>query len=665
MAPTYTIRRKTGGEPLYKIDYRSELNAAQYEAATTLDGPVLVVAGAGSGKTRTLVYRVARLVESGVPAKSILLLTFTRRAAQEMVRRAETLLGDVGLDSVTGGTFHSFANLILRRYATLYGWPERFTILDRGDAEDTVQLMRAKLGLDSRERRFPRKRTLVTLFSGSINRQIPLPDLVEAEYPQLLDDLPDIERCREAYESWKAERSLLDYDDLLVHLCRRLEENEELRERLRSLYRYVMVDEYQDTNHLQARIVALLSGRDGNIMVVGDDAQSIYGFRGADVENILRFPDEHSRTTTIRLEENYRSTQPILDVTNAIIEASEQRHEKTLFTRRTAGEPPLLVPAPDERWQSLFLCQRILELNEEGVPLDRIAVLFRSSAHSFDLELELTRAGVPYVKRGGFRFLESAHVKDVLSYLRVRENPRDAVAWTRLLLLLDGVGPRAAAHALDWLAEGMGSAASLRAYEGEKGIRRAAVSAVRDLGAFHASLDEQRLGPAALVEAVLEHYRPILKREHKDDAPKRERDLEQFAVLAERFETLEAMLADLALEPPGDAVGGALSVARDEEGQLVLSTIHSAKGLEWHSVFVISALDGRLPSVYAIEDGEIEEERRLLYVACTRAEQNLYLCYPVEVHDRALGGFIGAEPSRFLEDLPEGMLPRLRLEAED
>jgi DNA helicase-2/ATP-dependent DNA helicase PcrA len=665
MARKYTIRRETSGAPLYKIDYRGELNEAQLEAATVVDGPVLVVAGAGTGKTRTLVYRVARLVESGVPGKSILILTFTRRAAQEMLRRAEALLGNVGLESVTGGTFHSFANLVLRRYAPLYGWPERFSILDRGDSEDTIQLMRARLKLDPRERRFPRKRTLSTLFSSSINRDIPLEELLEVEYPHLFDDLKDIQRCRQAYEDYKVERSLLDYDDLLVHLCRRLEENDELRERLRNLYRYVMVDEYQDTNHLQARIVSLLAGRDGNLMVVGDDAQSIYGFRGADVENILRFPEQHTRTRTIRLEENYRSTQPILDATNAIIEVSAQRHEKTLFTKRLEGESPLLVPAPDEHWQSLFIRQRILELCEEGVPLDRIAVLFRSSTHSFDLELELTRAGIEYVKRGGFRFLETSHVKDVLAYLRVLENPRDSVAWGRLLLLLEGVGAKAAGHALDWLGASGRAPQELAQYEGESGLRRSAIGAIQRLGAFFATVDAARSRPAHLVDQILEHYQPTLERVYRDDAPKRSRDLEQFAVLAERFESLQEMLSDLALDPPADAVGGAVALGREDEGKLVLSTIHSAKGLEWHSVFVISMLDGRLPSVYALDDGDIEEERRLLYVACTRAEENLYLCYPVEVQDRALGGFITAQPSRFLEDIPDELLPQLRLEAED
>lgn len=665
MARSYTIRRSTSGESLYRIDYRGELNEAQYRAATTVDGPVLVVAGAGSGKTRTLIYRVARLVESGVDAKSILLLTFTRRAAQEMLRRAEALLGGDGLDSVTGGTFHSFANLVLRRYGELYGWPARFTILDRSDSEDTLQLMRVRLGLDSRERRFPRKKTLAKIYSAMVNRELSLEEILELEYPQLLDDLQDLAACRAAFEEYKVKRNLLDYDDLLVHLARHLRENEEFRSRLRKLYRYIMVDEYQDTNQLQAEIVALLAGRNGNLMIVGDDAQSIYGFRGAEVENILRFPAEHDATQVIRLEENYRSTQPILDVTNSIIAASRQRHEKTLFSARKEGEVPWVVPAPDERWQSLFVRQRILELVDEGVALERIAVLFRSSMHSFDLELELTRAGIEYVKRGGFRFLESAHVKDVLAFLRVLENPEDSVAWGRILLLLDGVGAKAAGHALGWLGAEGTAGAPLSAYEGEAGMRKAAIASIRALGVFLERLDPASLEPSVLVEQVVQFYQPILEREYREDAPKRERDLEQFETLAERFSDLGQLLSELALEPPVDAVGGRLEVDPRETGQLVLSTIHSAKGLEWHTVFVLSVLEGRLPSIYALEAGDLEEERRLLYVACTRAEENLYLCYPMEVQDRAMGGFVSASPSQFLADVPPEALLQLRLDGEE
>jgi DNA helicase-2/ATP-dependent DNA helicase PcrA len=656
---TYTIKRRPGEERSYRIDYRGELNPAQYEAATATSGPVLVVAGAGSGKTRTLTYRVARLVEGGVPARSILLLTFTRRAAQDMLRRAAALL-DGSVDDVTGGTFHSFANTVLRRYAKLFGWPETFTILDRGDAEDAINLCRAQLGLDRKERRFPRKQTLASIFSTAVNRALSVETLIEAEYFHLAEETEDILRCQEAYAAYKRERSLLDYDDLLVELRDRLADTPEFTERLGSVYRYVMVDEYQDTNHLQADIAALLVRSHGNIMAVGDDAQSIYGFRGADFRNIMSFPDRFPGTRIVTLEENYRSTQPILDLTNAIIAGARERYSKTLFTRRRSGGKPLLVPAEDDRMQSLFVTQRILELREEGVPLNEIAVLFRSAFHSFDLEIELARAGVPFVKRGGFRFVETAHVKDVLAHLRVLENARDAVAWHRIVLLLEGVGPRAATAAVDWLTSGEGSLAQLAEIPGLPGVRGVGLTALRELGRALRPLAPGRRPPVDLIRAVLEYYDPILERLHRDDAPKRRRDLEQLVILAERYDSLTRLLSDMALEPPSDAVGEVMAVDADEGELLTLSTVHSAKGLEWHTVFVIAAADGRFPSAYSVDEDELEEERRLLYVACTRARENLVLSYPTLVYDRAMGTVM-ARPSRFLEDLPAGLLEQLTL----
>lgn len=660
---TYTIKRSPGSERAYRIDYRAELNDAQYDAATALEGPVLVVAGAGSGKTRTLTFRVARLVESGVPPHAILLLTFTRRAALEMVRRAETLLAEGGLDQVTGGTFHSFANTMLRRYGKAFGWMERFSILDRGDSEDTINLVRARLGLDRTERRFPRKQTLATIYSTAANKNLRVADLVEREYIHLLDDLDDILACQTAYEEYKRERALLDYDDLLIHLRDRLVENEEFRTRLRELYRYVMVDEYQDTNHLQADIVAALGGPSGNVMAVGDDAQSIYGFRGADFRNIMEFPQRFPGARVITLEQNYRSTQAILDLTNAVIAGARERYAKTLFTRRAGGVRPQLVPAPDDRWQSLFVRQRILELHEEGVPLSEIAVLFRSSFHSFDLELELARSGVPFVKRGGFRFVETAHVKDVVAHLRVIENPRDAVSWHRILLLLEGVGPKLATAVVEWLAEGDRGVGAIADFPGTSGSRGRRLAGLRQLGALLARLDPGAT-PSSAVQLVLDYYRPVLERVHRDDAPKRLRDLEQFVALAERYRQLGAMLADMALEPPSDSVGDVMAVDVGEGELLTLSTVHSAKGLEWHSVFVLSVADGRFPSAYSVDDDEIEEERRLFYVACTRARENLMLSYPSVINERSVGPML-ARASRFLADVPAALLENVTLVDEE
>jgi ATP-dependent DNA helicase UvrD/PcrA len=646
----YVLRRDPGGRRAdhFRIAYRQELNPAQYEAVVTTDGPILVVAGAGTGKTRTLVFRVARLVEAGVDPGQILLLTFTRKAASEMLRRASLLL-DGRCDRVAGGTFHSFANTVLRRQGRAIGLQSNFTILDRGDSEDIISLLRTELGLDKKEKRFPRKQAIGEIFSMAVNKALPLPQLVEDTYAHMVDHLPELLELLSRYTAYKRERQLLDYDDLLTSLRDLLEAHAEVRERLSRTYRYVMVDEYQDTNTLQADIVRLLAAVHSNVMAVGDDAQSIYSFRGANFRNIMDFPSLFPETRIITLEENYRSTQPILDLTNAIIARARERHAKLLFTAKGSGACPILVAAENEQYQSRFVCQRILELREEGVPLNDIAVLFRSSFHSFDLEIELARHDIPFIKRGGFKFVETAHIKDVLAHLRIVANPRDAVSWHRVLLLLEGIGPRSADELIRWVLGEGEPAAGLEAFP-----RR---SFTTDLHALAGLL--RQLGGATLPEEqldlVLRYYEPILKRVHRDDYPKRRRDLDHFASIAARYRSLESLLVDMALEPPTDSVADVLAVDPDE-GLLTLSTIHSAKGLEWHAVFVIWAAEGKFPSSYNVhDDDEIEEERRLMYVATTRAKEQLYLTYPINIFDRSLGIVIG-KPSRFIEDIPAEQL---------
>ena len=633
----------------FRIDYRAELNDAQYEAASVVEGPVLVIAGAGSGKTRTLVYRVARLVELGVSPTSILLLTFTRRAAEEMLRRAAALVD--GCDRVAGGTFHSFANTVLRQYARLLGLESSFTILDRADAEDVVNLLRSRLGFDTKERRFPRKRTIAELFSMVVNRNQSLAELLEESYAHLAEFDDDLERLREAYTAYKQSRQLRDYDDLLLDLRRLLTERPEAAEQLSRRHRFLMVDEYQDTNSLQADIVSLLAATHHNVMAVGDDAQSIYSFRGANFRNIMDFPRLFPDTRVIRLEENYRSTQPVLDLANAVINQAAEKYTKNLYTRRGGGAAPLLVQGADEQTQSRFVCQRILELREEGLPLSEMAVLFRSSYHSFDLELELQRHELPFVKRGGFKFIETAHVKDVLGHLRVAANPRDAVSWHRVLLLIDGVGPKSAEQIFEWI-QGGEAAERLESYPG----RGAYLSELRRLGVLVRDLVSDETSPGEKMSRVVAHYVPLMRMIHPDDYPKREKDLEHLLTIAGRYRTLEALLADMALEPPGDSVGNVLAAGPPDEGLLTLSTIHSAKGLEWRAVFVIWLVDGRFPPYFNVKDeDEIEEERRLLYVACTRAKDHLFLTYPIDVYDRAAGVVLG-KPSRFLEGIPDKLL---------
>ena len=646
----------------FTINYQQELNPSQYEAATTRDGPVLVLAGAGSGKTRTLVFRVARMIEEGVDPASLLLLTFTRRAAEEMIQRAEALMGG-RCDKVTGGTFHSFANTVLRRYASLLGFANAFTILDRTDSEDVINLFRSNMGLNKKERRFPRKQTIAKIISLAANKTTSVAEVLDSQFPYLFSELDDLSQIEEDYRQYKRERSLLDYDDLLTHLRELLRSHPEVAERLSHTYRYIMVDEYQDTNRLQAEIVRLLAHVHDNVMAVGDDAQSIYSFRGATVRNIFEFPDLFPGTQVIKLEENYRSTQPILDLSNEIILQAKERYTKNLFTKKDSGIQPALIEADSERYQARFVAQKILELREEGVPLTEIAVLFRSSFHSFDLEIELSKRDLPFVKRGGFKFIETTHVKDVLAHLRVLANPQDAVSWHRILLLLEGVGPKSSDKILGHLLDGPDPLQRLAEYPGRGVVR----TEVQKLAAALRAVSTPDLQPREQVDMIVQYYGPILKRNNPDDREysRRQRDLEQFANIAEGYRNVDRLLSDMALEPPNSSVGDVLATDRDEEGVLTLSTIHSAKGLEWHSVFIIEAVEGRFPSLYNKEDDDLEEERRLMYVAATRAKENLFISYPINIFDRATG-MVLSKPSRFLEDIPRRILkPVFLIEEED
>jgi DNA helicase-2/ATP-dependent DNA helicase PcrA len=659
LAKTYLLRNSNpSSAPVSKVDYRKELNDAQFEAATTVEGPLLIIAGAGTGKTRTLVYRVAHLIDIGVDPRSILLLTFTRRAAEEMLRRASILM-DNRCSHVGGGTFHSFANLVLRQFGRRINLSPSFTIMDRRDSEDAIQLLRAEMGLHNKDKRFPRKQTVGEIFSMAVNKQTAVPELIEREYPHLCDSLDDLLRLYERYGEYKSSKTLLDYDDLLTKLKDLLANHEEARHRLSQIYRFIMVDEYQDTNHLQARIVRLLAADHDNVAVVGDDAQSIYSFRGANFRNIMDFPTDFPRARIIKLEENYRSTQPILNLTNEIIHRAHEGYNKKLYTRKRDGETPILVQADSEQMQSRFVCQKILELREEGVPLWEIAVLFRSSFHSFDLELELARHNIPFVKRGGFQFMETTHIKDILAHLRILANPQDAISWNRVLLLLEGVGAQMAQKVTRWLLEGSHPMERLRSFDARGKVAHGLKTLAQVL---QAASETQH--PVEQTQYLLQYYLPVLKRNHPDDHPKRLKDLEHFQGITERYRSLERLLADMALEPPNDSVAGVLAVDPDE-GPVVLSTVHSAKGLEWHTVFIIWALEGRFPSFYNINsDEELEEERRLLYVAATRAKENLYVTYPVKIFDRGLR-MILSRPSQFIEGISEDVLEPMSLVDEE
>jgi DNA helicase-2/ATP-dependent DNA helicase PcrA len=633
-----------------RLDYEGSLNERQCEAVLTLEGPMLVIAGAGTGKTRTLTYRVARLLETGVPPEHIVLLTFTRRASQEMVNRVSRLLQG-STEGLVGGTFHAFGSHILRRYPP-EGYPNRFSILDRGDAEDTLQLVRGERGVGRGERRFPKKRTLADILSKAVNRSMSVEEILTEEYEQFVPHTPAIVAIAEAYAAFKRKHALMDYDDLLVLLAQRLREDDPAVKLIRERFRYVLVDEYQDTNLLQAEITDLLARDHENVMVVGDDAQSIYSFRGADYRNILAFPERYPHATVVKLERNYRSTQPILDVANAVIGAAKVGFTKTLFTERGEGDRPAIVMAESDGDQAAFIAQRVIELREEGIKLQDISVLFRSAFQSYELELELGRRDIPFVKWGGFRFLEAAHIKDVLAHVRVLANPADAVSWTRLLTLLPGVGPRRAADIIERTAQS-GNPFAL----GRLNTPPATHTALTKLERLFDQLRGPERTPTSVVAEVVSYYEPILASRF-DDHPRRLRDIEHFRVLAEGFGSISSMLEEMSLDPPDRAVDNRLGTPLDEGERLVLSTIHSAKGMEWRVVFVMGAVDGYFPSLWSIGDADdLEEERRLMYVALTRARDHLFVTYPVSVFHPSSGRVLN-RPSRFLEDVPKGLFER-------
>lgn len=640
----------------YRIAYREELNPSQYEAVFHTEGPALVLAGAGTGKTRTLTYRVARLVEDGVDPASILLLTFTRKAARQMVQRAGALL-DGRCDHVVGGTFHAFAYMLLQRSAPADR--PAVSILDQADAEDVMNLVRGTLDVKSLKRRFPKKQTLVAMCSRAVNTMTPVATVIADEYPQYVDLTDQITDVIQRYHRYKRQHGLYDYDDLLLHLLATTQDPVH-GPALRKRFQHVMVDEYQDTNVLQHQIILGLAGRKGNVLAVGDDAQSIYSFRGADVHNIHAFPESFDQCRMIRLEQNYRSSQPILDVCNSVLRDAPEMFEKELFSDRTEGEQPMIVACTNERQQSAFVVQEILQQREQGRGLADIAVLVRSGFLSFDLEIELNKANIPFRKVGGMRFTEAAHVKDLLALLRITVNPRDVIAWYRLLMLQPGIGPKTAQALVDSIS---GIADPLQrstpestpesTIEDHPGGRK--ITALLDLlrSANAAASCSDRL------QLLAEGYRPTLERVY-DDHAKRWKDIQTMVGIGSNYATAEEFLSDIALDPPSEALDD-LGPDDGEDEFVTISTIHSAKGLEWGTVFVIWVNEGRLPSSRSAEsEASLEEERRLLYVACTRAKDLLVLTYPSIMMEWEQTDVLG-KPSRFLDAVAESICPRYLL----
>ena len=624
--------------------YISTLNPAQLEAVTAPDGPVLVIAGAGSGKTRTIVHRLAWLAEQGVPASDMLLLTFTRKASREMLLRATDLLG-YSIGGVHGGTFHSFAFSVLRQYRP--AWAEGpVTVMDSADSASAIQQCKERLKVGKGDRSFPKTQTIIGLLSKARNKEISIGDVLQRDAQHLLPHADALESIGEAYRGYRRQHGLLDYDDLLFELEDLLKGDPEagregLAERFRERYRYIMVDEYQDTNRVQARLVRLLAGEAGNVMAVGDDAQSIYAFRGADVRNILDFPKLFPGTRVIRLEENYRSTQPVLDVANAVLAPASEGFRKNLFTTKenTPKTPRVRLVRPmSDLTQANVVAARVEELLDR-YQAKEIAVLFRAGYQSYHLEVALSKRGIKFCKYGGLRYAEAVHVKDVVAFVRLAINPLDMPSFERVAGLSKGVGTKTAEKIYHVAAQG------------DFDALRKACTKYPDLWSDMLLLDklrEHNLTPAALIEMVIEHYTPRLQAIFPDDWPRRQQGLSELAHIASAYTDLEQFVADLSLETPEDDAD-----EFDEAGRVVLSTIHSSKGLEWDAVILLDLVEDRFPSRHAlVRPEDFEEERRLMYVACTRAREDLELFVPATLYSRQNGGNEPATPSPFVRELP-------------
>ena len=649
MTRTFTLGLSAG--PAFPLDLEHSLNDSQRAAVTCTDGPKLVIAGAGSGKTRTITYRVAYLISRGVHPAQLLLATFTNKAAREMLSRVEALTGREAA-GIWGGTFHAIGNRFLRQHSELAGLRANYSILDDEDQRDLIKVCVTDAHVKVEEKRFPAPALLQDFISMAFNTQRSLSAVIEERAPHFAMWMPEVERIAARYEAKKRAANALDYDDLLRFWLRLVEDHPEFAARLGRQFRHLLVDEYQDTNLVQARIVERIGEHNGrNLMVVGDDAQSIFAFRGAHYDNILRFPERNPGTEIFKLEVNYRSTPEILEFTNASISCNSRQHRKTLTAHRGRGSLPVVLPVNDAFQEAAFVAERILQLRDEGVALSEIAVLYRAHAHSSLLQAELIKRNIPYDVRSGVRFFEQAHVKDVVAFLKILDNPLDEIAWRRLWLMLPKVGGVTAARLWEALAQ---AADPLDAVLGSPVLERLPRSArpaflrfQKDLRALRALLDRP---PAELIRAVPETAYGDYLRAKYDAFQARLEDLEQLAVFARPYRTLRSLLSELILL--GEVYGRATAAADGDTERLILSSVHQAKGLEWKVVFIIRMCEGAFPSEMALreEDGE-DEERRIFYVAATRAKDELYLTHPLmDLSPRGNGGML-LGPSRFLREI--------------
>jgi DNA helicase II / ATP-dependent DNA helicase PcrA len=654
----YTLHRPARSTSIH-IDYAAELNEQQFAAVTAEPGPQLIIAGAGSGKTRTLTYRVAYLLENGIDPRNILLLTFTNKAARQMLDRVANLL-PIDASGIWGGTFHSVGNRMLRRHGGALGYNSGFTIMDREDQKDLINTVVASAGIDPKEIRFPKGDVLAEIFSFVVNTETPLEELLAGKFPYFLPLLEKITDVHARYEKKKKATNSVDFDDLLEKTLSMLQKHENIASFYRRQFQFILVDEYQDTNKIQADFIDLLAREHRNVMVVGDDAQSIYSWRGANFQNILEFPKRYPDAKVFKIEMNYRSVPEILDVANAAIVANVDQFQKNLQpTRESTAAKPAVVALNDGSEQAQFIAQRILELRDEDVDLNEIAVLYRAHYHALELQLELSRRGIPYQITSGIRFFEQAHIKDVISFIRFVANPRDEVAFKRMVKLLPGIGNRGAENLWNAWDKSLNERGEITSWSERLLAMSVSAKSKKHWTQLALTLDEiapdgqPNLPPemiTSVVEAIYDDYAKV----NFTNYELRREDLNQLAAFARQFKDVNEFLSQLALISNVDAEAAANQTG-DKEA-VNLSTVHQAKGLEFHTVFVIWLTDGMFPSSRSMDDRkDLEEERRLFYVAITRAKDELYLTYP---HMRLTGGYgdVFQRPSRFLKEIPNKLV---------
>jgi len=641
------------------IDYAAELNEQQFAAVTAQPGPQLIIAGAGSGKTRTLTYRVAYLLENGIDPRNILLLTFTNKAARQMLDRVANLL-PIDASGIWGGTFHSVGNRMLRRHGNALGYNSGFTIMDREDQKDLINTVVASAGIDPKEIRFPKGDVLAEIFSFVVNTETPLEELLAEKFPYFLPLLEKVTDVHARYEKKKKATNSVDFDDLLEKTLSMLQKHENIASFYRRQFQFILVDEYQDTNKIQADLIDLLAREHRNVMVVGDDAQSIYSWRGANFQNILEFPKRYPDAKVFKIEMNYRSVPEILDVANAAIVANVEQFQKNLQpTRESTAAKPAVVALNDGNEQAQFIAQRILELRDEDVDLNEIAVLYRAHYHALELQLELSRRGIPYQITSGIRFFEQAHIKDVISFIRFVANPRDEVAFKRMVKLLPGIGNRSAENLWNAWDKALNERGKITSWSERLLAMSVSAKSKKHWTQVAHTLDEIAPGgqpnpPSEMITSVVEAIYDDYAKVNFTNYELRREDLNQLAAFARQFKDLNEFLSQLALISNVDAE--AVPNQTGDKEAVNLSTVHQAKGLEFHTVFVIWLTDGMFPSSRSMDDRkDLEEERRLFYVAITRAKDELYLTYP---HMRLTGGYgdVFQRPSRFLKEIPNKLV---------